>query len=750
MEPGEGAEEPRRGVPGKRLGVLGRPTGGRPGVTGLAEAARRGEVLDLSGGGRCDALSAQAPWGPERDLPAEALLALLTAQEGVHPRGVRVRGARIVGDLDWQWRHLRVPLELTCCRLERPMSLDQATVAGLVLKNCLVPGLSAVHLRSSSALQLGRSIFSGTVRLRDAVVDGDVVLSASTIDATDRHQRTRVALDAHRLQAAGSLALEHGFRALGTVNLTAARIGGSLQGSGGDLVSDGGNALLFADARVGGNVHLSNGFQARGRVTMNRTTVEGNLSCDHATFEHPGGDSLSLNRARIGGGLQMRGRFRSTGRVRLAGARIGGPLDCTDGGFDGGDGDAIEAPGLEVGADVLLCGDFRATGRVQLDGARIVGTLDLDGATMLCPAGQALTASNLTVGADVRFDDEATDEHFTGVGEVRLSGSRIGGSVICAGGTFAAPQAPPLGVGQVPGGPALDLSDTDIGGNLWITQDGSVEGNLRLVRCRIKGDLSFRGVALDGTLSARGMTVDGNFAWVRSPIRPTRVDLRRAQVGQIDDDESSWPDPGGLLVDGFVYERLSTRSPAAPQQRLDWIRRQPGFAPEPYQQLVSVYRRNGQLAEATTVAMAQQDDLRRRGDLTVAARLWNLFLGRTIGHGYRPARVAWALVSVYLVTLVAVWFGADADAFLQTGETAPQPSVTSSRCGPAYPCLAPVAYALESIVPILDLHQRDNWQPRSTTVAERALRDWLYLSTVLGYGGTTLLAAGLSGLARRT
>jgi hypothetical protein len=28
------------------------------------------------------------------------------------------------------------------------------------------------------------------------------------------------------------------------------------------------------------------------------------------------------------------------------------------------------------------------------------------------------------------------------------------------------------------------------------------------------------------------------------------------------------------------------------------------------------------------------------------------------------------------------------------------------------------------------------------------LRDWLYLTTVLGYGLTTLLAAGLSGLAR--
>jgi len=719
----------------------------------LVRVAARGEVLDLTAGragGRCDALEAEALWGPDRDLPAELVLDLLGSGVGVHPGGIRIRGARIVGDLDWRWRTLRVPLELTCCRLERPLNLDQAEVAGLALIRCQIPGLSAVHLHSSSDLRLGRSMFAGTVRLRDAVVEGDVKLSGSTITATDRHQRTPVAVDAHRLRAAGSLALEHGFRANGTVNLSAARIGGSLQCSGGYFATPGGDALKVADARVSGNVHLSQGFQALGRVTMNRTTVEGNVSCDHGTFEHPPGDALSLGRARIGGSLQLRGRFRAIGRITLSGAQVGGVVDCTDGQVEGGAGEAIDAAGIEVGADLLLRGRFRSTGRIRLDSGRIAGLLDCDGATVSHPEGQALTASNLTVEADVRFDDERTPEHFTATGEVCLTGSRIGGSVICAGGSFTGPSANTPGCGQIPGGPALDLSDTEVGGNLWITQDTTVTGNLRLVRCRIRGDLSFRGATLDGTLSARGMAVDGNFSWARCRVRPQRMDLRRAQVGQVDDDESGWPGPGGLLIDGFVYDRISTRSPAAPQQRLDWIRRQPGFAPEPYQQLVGVYRRNGQLAEATTVAIAQQDDLRRRGDLTFAARAWNLFLGATIGHGYRPARVAWALVAVYLVTLLAVWSGARSDAFIQTGEIAPQPSVSASHCGPEYPCLTPVAYALESIVPILNLHQRDNWQPRSTTAAERALRDWLYLSTVLGYAGTTLLAAGLSGLARRT
>jgi hypothetical protein len=701
-------------------------------------AARSGEVLDLAVVNQFDARKPETDWTPAQDVTADSLLGILTSAEGFHPRGVRIRGARISGELRWEWQRLRVPLDLVDCWLEQPLHLDQASVSGLSLVRCRIPGLIAEHLTSTSSVRLNRTAFTGSVVLKDAVVDGEVVLSGATIVGTQRHQRSPVALDAHRLRTTGSLNLEHRFRAEGAVNLSGARIGGSLQCSGGHFVNPQSNALTVTDAEVRGNIHLSNGFEAQGRVTFNRTRVEGNFSCDRGVFASPAGDALTAERATVGGVLQMRSGFRAEGRVRLSGARIGGGLDCSNGNFASVEGgDSLQASGIQVEGDVTLRGDFRSVGRILFDAARIEGTLDCDGASLVNPSGQALRASNLTVGGHVRFDDESTDDHFTAEGDVCLSGARIQGSVICVGGSFS-------------GADALDLADSEIGGSLWLTEGATVTGTLRLVRCRIQGDLSFWRSSLKGTLAARGMQLAGNFIWARSAHRPTRVDLRRAQVGQIDDDESSWPPMGGLLIDGFTYDRLSSRAPGSPAERLEWIRRQPGFLPEPYQQLVHVYRRNGQLAEATIVAMAQQDDLRRRGDLTRPARAWNWFIGRSIGHGYRPARAAWALFALYLVTLLAVWLGARSDAFIQTGNTAPETSVTSSHCGPAYPCLAPVAYSLESIVPILNLHQRDNWQPRSTTATDRLLRDWLYLSTVLGYAGTTLLAAGLSGLARKT
>ncbi len=701
-------------------------------------AAQGGDLLDLAGGPQFDARRDETYWTSGQRLTAASLLEALTGTEGVHPRGVRIRGARIVGDFGWEWQRLRVPLELVDCRVEEIIRLDQAHVVGLTLRRCRVPGLTAEQLTSSGSLRLGRTVFDGSILLKDASVAGEVVLSRATVAATLKHRGVPVAIDAQRLQTTGSLNLEHDFRAEGAVNLSGARIGGSLQCTGGHLINPGSSALTAGDVQVGGNVHLSNRFEAQGRITFNRARIEGNFSCDSATLANPGKDALTAERATIGGALQLRGQFRATGRVRLSGAHIGGNLDCTNGSFDSADGgDAIHAAGIQVDGNVTLRGTFRSAGRIQLDDATIGGTLDCDGATLVHDSAEALRARNLTISGDVRFDDRATEAHLTADGEVSLAGARIGGSVICVGGSFVNP-----------GGPALDLADATVGGSVWMT-DTTVQGSLRLVRCRIQGDFSLWTSSLEGVFSARGMTLAGNFAWARCSRRPAEVDLRRAQVGQIDDDETCWPEPGQLHIDGLVYDRLSSRAPSSPQERLGWIRRQPGFIPDPYQQLVHVYRRNGQLAEATIVAMAQQDDLRRRGELTRPAKAWNWFIGRSIGHGYRPARAAWTLFAVYLVTLLAVWLGARSDAFIPVGNTATAASV-SSRCQADYPCLVPVAYSLESIVPILNLHQRDNWQPKSTTPQERTLSTWLYLSTVLGYAGTTLLAAGLSGLARKT
>ena len=145
--------------------------------------------------------------------------------------------------------------------------------------------------------------------------------------------------------------------------------------------------------------------------------------------------------------------------------------------------------------------------------------------------------------------------------------------------------------------------------------------------------------------------------------------------------------------------------------------------------------------------MARRDDLRSRGELTRTERAWNRFLGLSIGHGYHPERAAWALVALFILTAIPIWIGARNDAFVQVGNS-PNPAVTSSHCDSGYPCLNWPAYALEDITPIINLHEAENWQPDRSRGWGWALRDWLDLATILGWIGTTLLIAALTGLAR--
>jgi hypothetical protein len=793
------------------------------------------------------ALDDDADWGPERQIPAEFLLDVLTGRTAVqlHSRGLRIRGARVVGDLDWDWQRLPVPLELVDCVLDSPINLDHAQVAGLSLIGCRLPGLSAEQLTCASTLKLVGSVITGTVKLRDAVISGAVLASGAVIrgqvDEVDR-AGVRVAMLATRMQVTGALVLD-GFSAEGALLLSGARIGGNLLCSGGRFLNPDGDALEALDAEVAGSVILTDGFTADGRVLFDRSRISGDFDCGGGTFGSRVTEAFSGSRMDVGGGLFLRRGFSATGPVHLFGAQIGGSWDCSRATFVNPSGrETIWASGARIQGSVYFEAGFVSRGSIRMRGAQINGNLSCGGGRFVNPGEVAFRAVNLIVegdlllgvtsagagviaegevnfvgarigglvqcrGADVSNpggyaltfgEAEITGNveltnGFRAVGEVRLAGARIGGHLTCRDGTFRNPAsaADPgaialnlVGIdvndsillhrgfraeGQVrlnrariggllecsggefrnPGGYSLFARAARVGAGVLLGVGFVAEGSVRLSTAQITGDLDCRSGTFTEDFHAAGSVISGSFRWRQLAVPPTgSIDLRLTRVGELDDDLASWPTGGTVWLAGFSYDRLSDRAPRSPADRVEWIRRQRGYTPEPYQQLAAVYRSNGQVSEATTVAIAQQDDLLARGDLTRPARAWTWFLGRSIGHGYRPGRAAWALLALYLVTLVSVWLGARSDGFIQVGDTAPQPSVTASRCADAYPCLSVPAYALENITPILNLHQAENWQPKSSTPAEWILRDWLYLSTVVGYAGTTLLAAALSGLAR--
>jgi hypothetical protein len=244
------------------------------------------------------------------------------------------------------------------------------------------------------------------------------------------------------------------------------------------------------------------------------------------------------------------------------------------------------------------------------------------------------------------------------------------------------------------------------------------------------------------------MNVRGAFVWSGLTSTPTgSVDLTRAQVGALVDDLDSWPAPGQLRLSGFSYNRLGDNAEGNPHRRLEWIRRQPGYNPGPYRQLATVYRSAGHEREARIILIALQHDLRTRGHLAWYARAWNVFMGVTIGHGYRTVRAALVLPILYAVSVLLVSVAALHNDMLPI-HASPGQAVTSATCTSRYPCLSRWIYPVDAVIPIFNLHQAEYWEPDAHTNWGHATRDWLYVATILGWAATTLLVVAFTGLAR--
>jgi hypothetical protein len=150
-------------------------------------------------------------------------------------------------------------------------------------------------------------------------------------------------------------------------------------------------------------------------------------------------------------------------------------------------------------------------------------------------------------------------------------------------------------------------------------------------------------------------------------------------------------------------------------RRLAWLQRAgDSHHPQPYEHLAEHYRQLGQDDDARAVLLARQR-LRRRS-LRLPARLWGYLEDATVGYGYRPGRaLVWLLALTAVVAVV----------FLITPPRPIQPN---------HPGFQPAAYALDLILPILDLGQEKAFVPVGATqwiAWTSALAGWLLATTVI-------------------
>ncbi|MET9291700.1 oxidoreductase [Streptomyces sp. NPDC003077] len=357
--------------------------------------------------------------------------------------------------------------------------------------------------------------------------------------------------------------------------------------------------------------------------------------------------------------------------------------------------------------------------------------------------GRSLMADGMTVAQD--FQAEMMESY----GEVSLRGATIGVSLSLRGSRLSNPygrwalNAPQLTVERT-----LYLTSAGLAGSPYSAITGTTpqygiahtptrgtrmhrfecEGGMRLDDGRFGDAVDFEQarVTMEGgqEMSLRRIqTPELRFLCERP--EHGRVVLSGARVVNLVDKAASWPGLGGLYMAGFAYENLIPRGPFPLARRLEWVAAAtPEYAPEPYEMLAASMRASGEDSDAREVLLAKQR--RRRETLPLAGKAWGVLQDWTVAYGYRPGRAAvWMGI---LWAMGVLYFSLNPPRALQAGQ-APQWN--------------PYLYALDLLVPVIDLYQAAAWRPVGGS-------QWVAAIMILtGWVLATTVAAGASRLLRR-
>jgi hypothetical protein len=439
---------------------------------------------------------------------------------------------------------------------------------------------------------------------------------------------------------------------------------------------------------------------------------------------------LSITETRVGG-------------IDLFGAHVGGQFWLTGSHVENLEPNsyAINAPSIQVTGGIYAW-HLTALGGLNLWGAATGANLELHDAT-LSADNLALRAPGITTQLDARITSCRIE------GGVDLFGAQVGGQLWLnnthvegtqAGYAVNAPQI------EVAGGCYARRLTVRGGLNLWgaairagLELDDATlvaEGRraLRAPKLAVTGDVTFgesatvsgaidlSSASINGCLSLTYRVVDehelslseGQVKTLRLEIAPAEhvsVDLNGAAVAAFVDTRTSWP--GVLKLDRMKYETLRPLLPA--RERLLWLERnEDSNSPQPYEQLARHYRETGHDHDARTVLLAKYRNRTRQ--LRFPFRLWGYLQDVTVGYGYRPGRALTWLVGLIVVAGICstVW--------------EPRPVISSA------PTFNAVVYALDVVLPILDLGQEKSYSAVGfgrVVVWVAILAGWLLASTVI-------------------
>ncbi|MFJ8535456.1 hypothetical protein [Streptomyces sp. NPDC093591] len=550
------------------------------------------------------------------EVRGSAIRHLLIAAPSPHPgcqARLRLRGARVSGQLDLAEVTVGGPIRLAGCCFDDAVRLDNAHLdAAFELNACTMPGLSLVGARVTLECEIVACTVTGTVDLRSLAVGNRLSLNDTVI----RPAHGEAALDAQSVEVGEDFWASR-LDCAGTVFLNSARIQDVLALRGTRIRGDSG--LQAPELTVGGGLFLDSGFSGTGQVNLYGASIGGSVRMDDCRMDGPG----------AGQGLYA---------LNLSCAEIGGDIWA-------GRGLVVQGP--------AIVRDTSVRGSVVLKGARF------DISSSVPAADAALDASRLRVGGDIDCRDGLVAH-----GMIDLRDSRIGGSV-----HFEGAELTTLDNRH----PALRANGVETGGVFNLCDGFTAHGRISLFSVTIRSRPCFDDAVLDTPADEWAVSLIGSSATILSlrlrEVPEGVIALQHSRVGLLRDAPATWPTR--LVLDGAVYDSLHPALPA--HARLPWLGRDPaGFVPQPYEQLAATYQRQGHDADARTVLVAKHRSMRRT--LPPPARLWSLLQDATVGYGYRPLRAVWLLLC--LLTAGSALFTAWPPAAVGDGKAPPfQPAI---------------------------------------------------------------------------
>lgn len=527
----------------------------------------------------------------------------------VHEKGVQLRGAYVVGDIDLHGCTVVCPFNLRNSWIEGELSLFGASTRTIDLSGSRIGGVLARSVKVAGSIFLKRGF---TAHGKVDFIDADIAGSFECHGARFSND-TGEALYFSRAKIVGSVFLSNGFTAQGEVRFQGATIGGNLKCDGGVFDNPKGSALFGEGVKIGGRVFLNERFRARGEVRFVLANVNGDLSCDGAIVGREGGMALNCSGAKVSGSVYL-GRdahkpgeeaFKAEGEVSFVDAEIGGSLECQGGAFcnhSGPDAVSLHFSRAEIAGSVFLEAGFRAEGEVRFSNASVGGNFACRGGVFNTPGGVAIFGEGATIVGSVLFSDAEREHlgairanglvtfkdadiegsficsraHFVGNGGRALNGHRcnvkgsiflnhgcvakgqvsfadavVGGSVDCSSGHFDASGEK--------ASDALAFNRADIVGNVFLTGGFQARGGVR-----------FRAATISGSLDCRG----ARFVNVR-PVEPEgdrcadALDLRDAHVGGAVRLGSGAPEDRRVVIEGSLDLR-NLKTPEFIDHRASW------------------------------------------------------------------------------------------------------------------------------------------------------------------------------------